>query len=110
MTRTSYDDVNDLRQDILFSKQDVIEYIRRHHLEKKILGEGGHYSETGPADGRYLVKKNDKYMLYDQERGIRREERTFDSREDALAYLEGDSSADDHTLKRWVDAHLSIYL
>ena len=111
MTRKSYNSAGDLRQDVLFSKQDVLEYIHRYRLEKKILGAGGQYSTVaGSADGRYLVKESDGYTLYDQERGARRDERNFGTEAEALSYLEGGSRPDDRALERWVDTHLSVYL
>ena len=109
-TGRTFEDLEDLRREVVFSKQDIIDYIKRHHLQGRIKGRTADMvplEEVSSQDGLYLVKEGSEYRLFVQERGKQIDGRTFDSLESVQEYMH--EAADDQMIRRYVEQHFSMY-
>ena len=107
MAGRKFNGYEDLKKEVIFTKQDIVDYIKRHHLQDKIFSQTPS-TNVGMQDGMYLIKEGEKFVLYMQEHGTRNDERTFDSLVEANEYVRGPINSE-AALLSYVDRRFGMY-
>lgn len=111
---------SDLEPHIPFTKQDLLDHIRKNKLEKKLLGydapaqfEKNIIRSEGVADGLYMVPAGDVFKVYWQERGVGLDEKSYLSEADALKAVREDLNPPQEHLEseivRYVDRSCALF-